>query len=216
VSSASTGGGAAVGGMGGGAAGGASSGGGSIGGGGGGPPCGDGVVDVATEECDDGGAVPGDGCSQDCAVECDAPQSAKHPTSKHCYRYLNEDLVEWQPGRDLCQALGPSWDLAVVTTSEERDFLDDVLELPVGPEFENDDPFQYWLGAQIGGSGMFEWLSGERWGFAPWDFGQPDGGGQNCLRLRALDGDSNDVFRDADCELTASALCELQPAGTVP
>jgi cysteine-rich repeat protein len=209
-------GGSAGGGVGGGAGGGGASGGGPVGGAGGGPPCGDGTVDATTEECDDGGTVPGDGCSQDCVVECDGPQTAKHPDTKHCYRYLNASLVQWQPGRELCQALGPSWDLAVVTTSEERDFLDDVLDLPVGPQFENDDPFQYWLGAQIGGSGDFEWLSGELWEYTPWDSGQPDGDGQNCLRLRALDGDSNDAFRDADCDLTCSALCELQPAGTAP
>jgi cysteine-rich repeat protein len=205
-------------------AGGASSGGGGLGGGsaassggnGGAPPCGNGMLDPE-EECDDAGTAAADGCSPDCLVECEGDKTVKHPDTAHCYRYIDDMLVAWQPGRDLCQALGPGWDLATITSEEERDFVDEELELPESGSFQNDDPFQYWLGARDPGTqDQYEWLNGEAWSYAPWDDDDPTGGAQDCIRLRALPGPTNDAFRDAVCELGSSALCEMQPAGTMP
>jgi hypothetical protein len=72
------------------------------------------------------------------------------------------------------------------------------------------------VGRDFTTSDEFEWFNGEPWSYAPWDSDpqDPSHGGQDCIRLRALGGASNDVFRDAVCSLTSSALCELQPAGT--
>ncbi|MBW2531644.1 MAG: hypothetical protein JRI55_09185 [Deltaproteobacteria bacterium] len=180
--------------------------------------CGDGTVQSG-EECDDGGKLPADGCSPTCEVECAGPKTAKHPATYHCYRYVNDGLVTWNVGRGICQAMGAGWDLGIVTSAAERDFVDDVLALPEGTVFANHDPFQYWLGGRdLSQTDVFEWINGEPWSYAPWDTNpqDPSHGNQNCIRLRALQGSSNDVFRDADCSLTSSVLCELQPAGTSP
>ena len=191
------------------------------GGGSGGDPtgdCGNGTVDSG-EECDDGGIAPGDGCSASCEVVCSGPKTAKHSVTHHCYLYINDGLVTWDTGRNQCLALGSDWDLAIITSEEERNLVDNTLALPEGTVFANDDPYQYWLGGRdLSQQDVFEWLNGEPWSYAPWDTNPPDPshGGQDCIRLRAIQGQSNDVFRDAACGLTSSILCELQPAGTSP
>jgi cysteine-rich repeat protein len=182
------------------------------------PACGDGMVD-ASEECDDGGTTAGDGCDGSCLVECSGPQTAKHPTTHHCYEFIDNALVTWDQARTQCMALGSGWDLATITSAGERDFVDDTLALPEGTAFANDDPYQYWLGGRdLTQQDQFEWVNGEPWSYTPWDTNpqDPSNGNQDCIRLRAIQGTSNDVFRDAVCTLTSSIVCELQPAGTTP
>jgi len=148
-----------------------------------------------------------------------APPEHLRPNTLHCYRIINSALRTWDEVRTDCQNLGPGWDLATIVDEVERDYVDDTVDPDVGSSFQNDDPFQYWLlGRDITMTDSFEWLNGDVWGYTPWDDNpqDPSNGDQDCIRLRAKVGGSNDVFRDADCTLTSSSLCERPPAGSTP
>src|SRR5690606_881133 len=49
--------------------------------------CGDGVVNSG-EQCDDGNQVTGDGCANDCSVECAGPGESLRASTNPCYRYV--------------------------------------------------------------------------------------------------------------------------------
>jgi cysteine-rich repeat protein len=179
-------------------------------------PCGNSTIDNG-EECDDGNTTSGDGCSDQCTVECRGPDDHLRAGTLHCYRVISNGLRTWNQGRSDCQALGPGWDLATIVDEAERNYVDDAVDPAFGNSFQNDDPYQYWLlGRDVTQTDTFEWLNGETWGYTPWDDDpqDPSNGNQDCIRLRAKGGSSNDVFRDAECSLTSSSLCERPPAGT--
>jgi len=75
---------------------------------------------AASEECDDGANVDGDGCSAECVVECSGD---KEPTTFHCY-VVQTTMVSWDSAHAGCLALGSGWDLAAINSIAERDWVD--------------------------------------------------------------------------------------------
>jgi hypothetical protein len=98
----------------------------------------------------------------------------------------------------LCQNIGPGWDLAAISSEAERDFID--------------TNFTYesaWLGGRdLTLMDVYEWVSGEAWGYAPWEIGDPNGGDEDCVRMMNVSGANNDEFRDDGCQEIGAPLCE--------
>lgn len=169
--------------------------------------CGDGVLDLATEQCDDGNMAPQDGCDASCTVECTAGWS--DAATHHCY-LLVANAATWLNARAFCMALDPGYDLAAVSSDPEHQFV--VSQLPLM------SPLRIWLGGndQLV-EGTFEWSNGEPWGFTVWATGEPnDAMGENCMELR-INGtvwDWNDIA--CDSPIATAFLCELTPAGSGP
>ncbi len=166
--------------------------------------CGDGYVQTG-EECDDGNVADNDSCSATCTVECAA--GVKHPSTFHCYRYITSALA-WADARTACLAYGNGYDLAAVTSEEERDFMDLTV-----------DPNNVWIGGHdTATEGTFVWTNGEPWSYAPWGLFEPNNGvlnEQDCVMFDALGfSESNDEFRDKPCGDAKDYVCEMTPAGT--
>jgi cysteine-rich repeat protein len=159
------------------------------------PMCGDGHLDPG-EECDDGNVTNGDGCSQDCHIECDSPGEFLSPTSLHCYFAASDHPgASWDDARAFCAAMHA--DLAAVTSQDELDLVASQLDGVA------------WIGGQVSPSG-FTWTDGEPWSFAPWrgPAQPPFDPHKACV---VLDDDHFDVD---DCNAKHAFLCERAPAGS--
>ncbi|MBW2522581.1 MAG: DUF4215 domain-containing protein [Deltaproteobacteria bacterium] len=168
--------------------------------------CGDGLIwdsDGGNEQCDDSGTDGGDGCSDVCQVECAGGYA--HPTTHHCYRYFTADRT-WLEAQGDCRSLGAGWDLASITSTGERDYVDDVID--IGGDT--------WIGGNdIAVEGTFEWSNGEPWSNPIWDSGEPNGGtNENCVEMEEHTFGSNDSFNDSSCAGAQDYLCEMTPAGS--
>jgi slime mold repeat-containing protein len=68
--------------------------------------CGDGVIDAAGEECDDGNNLSGDGCSADCKIECktdgDCDDGKFCDGVEKCVKNDGDLFGSCQPGTDPC------------------------------------------------------------------------------------------------------------------
>ncbi len=102
--------------------------------------------------------------------------------------------------------LGTGYALLTISSFGERNFIDDDVDSDIGVwTAGNDQAIE----------GTFVWTNNEPWSDDYWDNGEPDGMlAQNCVRLSALAGDSNDRLRDTDCREMRPYVCELTPAGT--
>jgi cysteine-rich repeat protein len=113
---------------------------------GGGPLCGNGTVDPG-EECDDGNAVSGDGCTN-CIVDCTEPGAFKDPMTHHCYWSIAAGQV-WAAAGALCRVDAKS-DLAALSTVGELN--------AVGAQL----PSNAWLGGMWNGT-AWVWSFNEPW-----------------------------------------------------
>jgi cysteine-rich repeat protein len=177
----------------------------SSGSGAGTPGCGDGALDPAAEECDDGNQLPQDGCDPDCRVECAA--GWLEPATHHCYLLIGTP-GDWFKARAGCQALAPGFDLAAISSQEEHDFL-----VPLLPAAST----RMWIGASDQMTeGSFEWTNGEPWGFTMWEDMEPNDsmGMEDCVELRNVY--LAYQWNDMNCasRTPGAFLCELTPAGT--
>jgi cysteine-rich repeat protein len=162
-------------------------------GGGGAPPgpCGDGAIS-AGEECDDGNAVPGDGCHE-CLVECGPVPELEHPHSFHCYRFGGvEQPLTWDAAREACEEWGGT--LAAPTTSDELGFLTEHLSYDV------------WIGGRAR-DGAWSWITAEPFELEVWASGHP--GSASCL---AIDG-AELAMADVDCSVELAYVCERGAPG---
>jgi len=165
--------------------------------------CGDGQLDNG-EECDDGNLIDGDFCSALCTVECDPPRT-KHPTTNHCYQFVPNPELTWPMARDTCNAIGPSWYLASVTSVAERDFVDG--------NFATANP--YWVGGNdIMNEGTFVWDNGEPWMDILWEPSEPTGGSQDCVAMTGSGAPNDDLMSDFFCAASRDYACEHTPLGT--
>jgi hypothetical protein len=166
-------------------------------------PCGNGMLGPG-EECDDGNTTAGDSCDAACVVECVVSLTTfKRQDDNHCYQVVTTPR-NWENARADCISLGPGWDLAGISEQTERDYLDDVVNVPSST---------YLGGNDRATEGTWEWVNGEPWGYAPWVPGEPNGSG-DCARTLDRAGTSNDEFRDTNCLSLQPYLCELTPAGS--
>jgi cysteine-rich repeat protein len=173
--------------------------------------CGDGVLAPLVEECDDQNAAPLDGCDPGCVVECNADPTAavtsKEPATHHCYKLFSANPVIWTAAEVDCTLVGAGWHLATITSDQERDFIDTVID-PTGGT---------WIGlSDISVEGTFVWANGEPFSYTSWNGGEPNnfGGGEDCVESIEEDPSQTDDWNDLGCNNTRPYLCELTPPGT--
>jgi cysteine-rich repeat protein len=171
-------------------------------------PCGDGTLEAPGEECDDGNARSGDGCSAACTVEC---AGFLDPASLHCYE-LHPGPLPWEEARDACLASGPGFALAALTSQEENDLVlaDPAVAQSIAVGLTSD----IYIGAtDVTLEGSFEWVTGEPWQFTAWTPMQPDDYlGEDCAELWvSTAGDTG--WNDQPCIDPRAYLCERAPAG---
>jgi cysteine-rich repeat protein len=94
--------------------------------------CGDGVLDGATESCDDGGNEPNDGCDEDCQVECtEVGEKATEHTCLHGSNGPFADRVANSDGETVTTDVSPSHTYyTVVLPGESGDNLSRVQFVP--------------------------------------------------------------------------------------
>jgi cysteine-rich repeat protein len=178
------------------------------------PLCGNANLD-ASEQCDDGNADDGDGCSSDCLVQCEKndpldPHEAvfQDPDTNHCYRWAGGLAPEgcgvamFFSAQGDCTAWGG--DLAALSTLEERDAVVAAGLVPI-------NALDVFLGGvDMSGQGGWAWLNGEPWtyqlGAPPWQPGEPVGG--TFLEMYAAGQFNADVDGSA-----CGWVCERPPAG---
>lgn len=189
-------------GNGGGGSGGASSTVASAGGAGGVVGCGDGAVQPG-EQCDDHNATADDGCT-DCRFDCRGENEFSDPSTNHCYRTVMSPVLAWAEARAHCASIPPGFDLAVIATVPERDFV-----APQVAMFAS----RLWLGATDAvREGVFVWINGEPFIYRddvnPWQPGEPSdsGDGEDCIELLP-----EGTLNDAECVQLRPMLCERLP-----
>ncbi|MEZ4370449.1 MAG: lectin-like protein [Polyangiaceae bacterium] len=169
--------------------------------------CGNGIRE-AEEQCDDNNTTPGDGCSDECQVEC--PANSSVGPNYHCYWFIR-DSKNWGDARNDCVAQGGY--LVTLTSDSENSFL---AALTVETT---------WLGATDGrqakekGAGNYAWVSGESFGYQHWAQGEPNAGDKGCGFFETCyehcatmrdDGTWNDSYCEDD---KYPYVCEKIPPG---
>jgi len=119
--------------------------------------------------------------------------------TNHCY-VAKKGYADWDEARAGCVALGSGWDLVVITSQEERGYVDDVVDL-----HEN-----LWIGGFRNPSNQFEWVDGTPFAFAPWAQGEPNNDG-DCLYFTDRVGPANNEFADTSCAEHRASVCEAPP-----
>lgn len=85
----------------------------------------------------------------------------------HEYAVIAAEDITWSVART--DALASGWDLATITSAAEDAFV--IGLLPTSAELSN----YYWLGAtDLIAEGVFEWVSGEAFGYTNWYPGEPN------------------------------------------
>lgn len=130
------------------------------------------------------------------AAPCDRGDvNAVDPATGSCYM-LFANGRSWTAARAVCEGLGPSSDLAAITSTEESAFVTSML---VGTR-------DVWLGANdLVTARQWEWVTGEPFQFTNWSGGQPDNSGEHCVRA---DGGDQGRWHDDSCGDAWPFLCE--------
>ncbi len=169
--------------------------------------CGDGVRQaVLDEECDDGNARRGDGCTPECRLECRPPlmsgdvpptvrAAVRDPGNGTCFWKIAAPLG-WTAARRECEALGGH--LAIPDDEGEH-----ALMAPLG---------RGWLGLHDAGIHGEVWtLLGRRPSFQRFSPGEPNGSRVERCVVQRRDG----LWIDIACDEAQPALCEssAEPCG---
>ena len=164
--------------------------------------CGNGVRE-GHEECDDGNTAAGDGCEASCTLSCGSGSGADRatvdPVSGHCFVAFDNVRHSYQDAAALC--LGVGGHLPTLTSASE----DAAAFSAVGP---GDRP---WLGGDdIALEGVFQWTTGEPFGFTHFQPGKPDNAsGADCLQYLP-DGRWSDESCAGPPGRVSGTLCELE------
>jgi len=171
--------------------------------------CGNGVLDFG-EECDDNNAVDGDGCTSQCRVGAlcrasDRPAAealSSDPATGRCYaRYAA--MGTFDPAATACA--DEQGHLVTITGSTEQERVSALVGAGTA----------YWIGATDDVNDMdavFDWVTGETWGFAAFAPGEPDDdvlitGSGECLAATTAG------WIDTDCAFdgfVGGRICEFQ------
>lgn len=170
------------------------------------PYCGDGRL-APGEECDDGNALDGDGCTSSCVVEC---LSTELKLGTHCYGEYgdaNGDPTSWDGAKAACEGFGRH--LVTITSSAEADLV-----------WINMSGFTTqgrWIGfTDRVAEGTWVWVTNEASGgyFPPWDSGEPNdaGGNEDCTEFLY----SYPSWNDNSCSRALYFWCESEPIVKFP
>ena len=158
------------------------------------PPCGDGAHDPDLEECDDGNATAGDGCSDTCRLECSTLETPRIETETCVFLSPGDDDRSWEDGQGACQERGG--DLLVLHT----------LDLSLLQGRLGEEPAH--VGASRAEDGAFEWIDGETVDEAA--ILDEDAG--DCLAVGPLDLDAGEwLLLAVPCSERLRFLCEHDP-----
>jgi cysteine-rich repeat protein len=163
--------------------------------------CGDGGL-APWEDCDDGNAIAGDGCSPTCRTESRCQVGFERPGASEggCYFVLNQ-TQDWETARNTCRALGVSADLATVNNAAENSALRAAMSGNFWIGYNDRDDFI--------GNGPFVWSAGSS-SYANWASGEPNDAGpgsftrEDCAEVR---GDG--AWNDSRCSDGKFAICEF-------
>lgn len=175
--------------------------------------CGNGVVDVAAHEtCDDGNAVPHDGCEPNCRLPCGvdvgAVRAVRDDRTGHCFFSL-PGKVDFDQATERCEAAGGY--LAIP---------DDAAENYAAYQVTRFQPDGGWLGMDDRvEDGVFSTLSGVALVFTAWGNAEPTSGPwlqgtpllpeiEDCVAMLG----ASATWKDADCADPRAVVCEAAAA----
>jgi cysteine-rich repeat protein len=175
------------------------------------PYCGDGKLNQASEECDDGNTTNGDGCNSSCKVVC---VGSEKKFGVNCYIDSwnfpsGQDYKTWDAAESFC--VGGGGHLVSISSKAENDFV----YLNVMPSDFLDPTSPRWIGLNDKAiEGSFVWSSGEPLSYTNWRSGEPNdsGGNEDCVEQRWSDGKWN----DNNCTQTRLFICEYPPPVLYP
>ncbi|MBF0344872.1 MAG: PKD domain-containing protein, partial [Nitrospirae bacterium] len=134
-----------------------------------------------------------------------------NPGNNHTYQRIDKQMT-WPDAKVYCENLGGY--LATVTSDSENKFLIDKL-LPA--DFFDSTNNSCWLGAtDVETEGTWKWVTGEKWDFTSWAFGEPnnEGGNENCLLYYSKYGHIYNLWNDGSCSNAHLLICEWNPTPT--
>ncbi len=158
--------------------------------------CGDGFIDEG-EECDDGNGSEGDGCNNDCTLDCGHNTGAIRGlvrASDGACLMLFPARVPYANASSTCNMVGGN--LVTVNNAAENLALANWLN-------ENET---IWLGLNdIAEEGAWRWVSGSTYTSAFWASYEPNnsGGNEDCAEMH-----SNGYWNDVDCNTVQFPACE--------
>ena len=174
--------------------------------------CGNGSVDQASEQCDDGNIIDGDGCSSTCELKCEDLSAVFNPGNRSCYFWT--DAMTWSDAQAWCEERGAH--LVTISSQAEQDFVESQINQNV----------IIWIGATDGlscnqaATGEYQWVTGQPLTFEAWDTDEPDGALQTCATANCYEHcailrwrDGLFVWSDVCCETLWQPFCEWDAPG---
>jgi cysteine-rich repeat protein len=160
--------------------------------------CGDKVL-ATGEECDDGNATPGDGCSDTCEVECSESLGEYLLPNKHCYRGV-KDLMSWTAAGTVCAA----WHGHLISISG-----DDEVDMSHKLADSVGTPAWIGLGDQLL-EGKYTWVDSTPYLLMKWEPGEPNDVAhyENCVVLAGNSAGTSYSWYDETCDSAFRPICE--------
>jgi cysteine-rich repeat protein len=182
--------------------------------GGGSPTCGDGIVNQASEQCDDGNTSGGDSCDAGCQVSCGEPGpfSGQAPESHRCY-FATSATYQNAPKAEGQECTGPGVHIAVPGDPRDVSWLIGRTGIP--------EDSRAWIGADRptnnpADKSGYVWFEGPAIENGLWEGGQPNNPtNETCVNVRESGGRLR--IGDVDCSSQAGrpVLCVREPTCVV-
>lgn len=157
--------------------------------------CGDGVRS-RFEECDDGNATDGDGCSSSCFLE--LPCAGELGPDAQCYLFA-EATRSWTDARDDCRTWGG--ELVRIDDARENTWMTFLRGLSADA----------WIGLNDRGEeDAFDWVGNDDPGYRNWQSGQPNNFffSEDCVRINGTGDDEAGRWNDNNCDERKRYVCE--------
>jgi hypothetical protein len=119
------------------------------------------------------------------------------PPNNHRYEVFENLALSWTSVRAYCESIGGH--LVTITSEEEQ--------MTVWELIYNGDSFVYWIGGYRDEKGNFVWVTGEKWEYTNWDYGEPNSDGtENCVQMHRGSGSWNDGEDEGDPYISRYSL----------